>query len=82
MNLDVPDDASDEEAAAIAAAIGAHLNDRSRAAAAAESSEAETWTGRKWAFAGRLAELQGRTTRVPDAAPTDAWTASGRVDRF
>jgi len=82
MNLDVPDDADDAEAAAIAAAVGAHLHDTDRAAAATESGETETWNGRRWSFAGRIEEIQGRSTRVPDAAPTDAWTAAGRVDRF
>jgi uncharacterized RmlC-like cupin family protein len=81
--LDVPDDASEEEAAAIAAAIGAHLHDRHRAAAAAAESTAETWAGKRWAFAGRIQALQeGRTVTVPDGAPTDDWTVAGRTDRF
>jgi len=84
MNLTVPDDADDAEAAAIAAAVGAHLTDRDRAAAAAAaaSDDEESWRDRKWAFAGRIDGLQGRSIRVPEMAPTDAWTASGRTDRF
>jgi hypothetical protein len=84
MNLTVPDDADDAEAAAIAAAVGAHLTDRDRAAAAAAaaSGDEETWRGREWAFAGRIDGLQGRSIRVPGTAPTDAWTAAGRTDRF
>ena len=84
MNLTVPDDADDAEAAAIAAAVGAHLTDRDRAAAAAAaaSDDEESWWDRKWAFAGRIDGLQGRSIRVPETAPTDAWTASGRTDRF
>jgi hypothetical protein len=83
MNLNVPDDADDAEAAAIAAAVGAHLTDRDRAAAAAAAAgDEETWQGRKWAFAGRIDGLQGRSIRVPGTAPTDAWTAAGRTDRF
>jgi hypothetical protein len=84
MNVTVPADADGAEAAAIAAAIGAHINDRDRAAAAAAatSGDARTWQGRKWTFAGRVDGLQGRSIRVPEAAPTDAWTASGRTDRF
>jgi hypothetical protein len=84
MNLSVPDDADDAEAAAIAAAVGAHLTDRDRAAAvaAAASGDEETWQGREWAFAGRIDGLQGRSIRVPETTPTDAWTASGRTDRF
>ncbi|WP_244605554.1 acc operon protein [Halorussus marinus] len=79
--LTVPDDATDEEAAAIAAAIGAHLRAREAAAAAADADE-ESWEGKRWSFAGRLRSLTGRDGRVPRSAPTDAWTASGRSDRF
>ncbi|RMB25558.1 hypothetical protein ATH50_0655 [Haloplanus aerogenes] len=85
MNLDIPDDADDAEAAAIAAAVGAHVHDGYLAAAAAAAGgETETWTGdgKRWTFAGRIEGLQGRTDRVPETAPTDAWTASGRTDRF
>jgi len=79
--LSIPDDADDAEAAAIAAAVGAHLTDLEVAAAAAGDDDAG-WTGRKWSFAGRLGAVQGRGGRVPDGAPTDAWAASGRSDRF
>jgi hypothetical protein len=83
LTLDVPADADDEEAAAIAAAVGAHLHDRYLAAAAAAAEEpAETWDDKRWAFAGRLDALGGRPARVPETAPTDAWTAAGRSDRF
>ncbi|WP_267640172.1 acc operon protein [Haloarchaeobius amylolyticus] len=78
--LDIPDDADSEEAAAIAAVIGAHLRDRERQAQQEE--EEETWQGKKWAFAGRLRNTQGHSGRVPDGAPTNAWAASGRADRF
>jgi hypothetical protein len=78
--LDVPDDATDDEAAAIAAVVGAHLRDL-EAQAASEDDE-ETWTGKKWSFAGRLRSTRGHSGRVPDGAPTDAWAASGRADRF
>jgi len=80
--LTVPDDATDEEAAAIAAAIGAHLRAREAAAAAAADEAEPSWDGERWSFAGRLRGLQGRAGRVPRSAPTDAWTASGRSDRF
>ena len=81
--LSLPDDATDEEAAAIAAAIGAHLGDRYRAAAAsAAEPSTDTWVGRRWAFAGRIEALQSRSVDVPETAPTDAWTAAGRTDRF
>jgi len=85
--LSIPDDADDAEAAAIAAAVAAHLHDTERAAAAAAAAAAadaeQTWDGQKWGFAGRVDATSGRRLRrVPDEAPTDKWTAAGRVDRF
>jgi len=82
VSVDVPDDATPEEAAAIVAAVGAHVRDREAAAAAAAASGAPSWEGHRFAFAGRIAQLQGRTVRAPAGAPQDAWTASGRADRF
>ncbi|WP_317987379.1 hypothetical protein [Haloprofundus halobius] len=81
-DLVIPADADPQEAAAIAAVVGAHLRDQQAAAAAAASDAAETWDGSRWRFAGRVDALQGRSVRVPDGAPTDAWTAAGRTDRF
>jgi hypothetical protein len=78
--LTIPAAADDAEAAAIAAAVGAHLTDLERAAAA--SDDDASWDGEKWTYAGRIRNLQGRDVRVPDRAPQDAWTASGRTDRF
>ncbi|WP_435346814.1 acc operon protein [Haloarchaeobius sp. HRN-SO-5] len=78
--LDVPDDATADEAAAIAAVVGAHLRDLEREAES--EADEETWQGRKWAYAGRLRGTVGWSARVPDGAPTNAWAASGRVDRF
>jgi hypothetical protein len=83
--LSIPQTASPEEAAAIAAVVGAHLRDQQLAAAAAMAAAAEgeeTWDGKRWAYAGRLEGLTGRTERVPQGAPTDGWTASGRTERF
>lgn len=77
--LTIPDDASTEEAAAIAAAVGAHLRDLELASA--EGAE-PTWDGKRWRFAGRIRTTQGRDARVPTGAPIDAWTAAGRTDRF
>ena len=79
IDLTVPADATSEEAAAIAAAIGAHL--RAEAAAEEEKSE-ERWHGNRWQFAGRVDQLQNRQVRVPNGAPTNAWAAAGRTDRF
>ncbi|WP_440765187.1 hypothetical protein [Natronorubrum sp. DTA7] len=83
VTLELPDDANDEEAAAIAAAVGAHLHDHALAvAAAAAASGEETWDEKRWAFAGRIRAQQSRTVRVPRDAPTNAWSAAGRTDRF
>lgn len=84
-DLAIPESASPEEAAAIVAALGAHLRDQRAAAlaaaAAAEAAEPD-WDGRRWAFAGRLEALGRDAERVPHGTPTDAWTAAGRADRF
>jgi len=82
--VSLPPDAAPDEAAAIVAAVGAHLRDREAAAAAAAAAAeaADTWDGDRWRFAGRLASTTGRGDRVPRGAPTDDWTAAGRRDRF
>lgn len=80
--LTLPDDADESEAAAIAAAVGAHMRDQEAAAAAAGEDEAENWEGKRWGFTGRVEALQARTVRVRDGTPTDAWTAAGRTDRL
>ncbi len=69
-------DADPDEAAAIVAALRIHLD------GPADDGDGEAWTGRKWAFAGRMGGLQGRSVRVPDGAPTDGWAAAGRTDRL
>jgi len=76
--LSLPADANPEEAAAIAAAIGSHL----RALEAAAEGEEPTWQGERWTFASRIDAMQNRQVRVPTGAPTDAWSAAGRTDRF
>ncbi|KYH26578.1 hypothetical protein HAPAU_16770 [Halalkalicoccus paucihalophilus] len=77
--LAIPESASEDEAAAIAAAIGSHL----RAQEAATGGEHEpTWEGERWTFAGRIEGLSGRRVRVPNGAPTDRWAAAGRTDRM
>lgn len=83
LDLTIPADASEEEAAAIVAAIGAHVRDQELAAAAAAAANGEeTWTGSRWKFAGRMRSQQHHHTRVPTTAPTDPWSAAGRTDRF
>ncbi|MFC3477028.1 acc operon protein [Halobacterium litoreum] len=79
-DLRIPDDATDEEAAAIAAAVSAHL--ARLEAEASDDAETDSWDGEKWSFAGRVEALGGAPTRVPDGAPTDAWSAAGRRERF
>jgi hypothetical protein len=85
--LSIPEHADDAEAAAIAAAVAAHLRDgergpRGAAAAAAAADDNPDWEGKRWSFAGRVDRLQNRSVRVPVDAPTDPWTAAGRADRF
>ena len=81
--LSLPADASPDEAAAIVAAVSAHMRDQLAAAAAAAATDDEpTWEGKRFEFAGRVEGLTGRTERVPMDAPTDEWTATGRLDRF
>ncbi|PCR89784.1 hypothetical protein [Natrinema ejinorense] len=82
VDLDMPDDADDEEAAAIVAAIGAHLHDHALAAAAAAAEGEVTWDDERWSFAGRVRAQQHRTVRVPRGAPTDPWSAAGRTKQF
>ncbi|SMO75696.1 hypothetical protein [Halorubrum cibi] len=81
-DLRIPDDADDEEAAAIAVAVAAHLRDREVAAAANEEGEGTDWRGDRWGFAARLESVRGRRARVPETAPSDPWAAAGRLDRF
>ena len=77
-DIDGLDDAEPDEAAAVAAALHAHVAGGSVPPAPPEA----TWDGERWTFAGRLRALRGRSARVPDGAPTDAWAAAGRSDRF
>jgi hypothetical protein len=80
--LSIPPTATSEEAAAIAAAVGAHIRDQQMAAiaAAAAGDEEITWDGKRWQFAGRVEALSGVSRRVPREAPTDDWTAAGRME--
>jgi hypothetical protein len=81
--IDVPDSATPEEAAAIAAAVDAYLSAEALAvAAAAGGDEPATWDGDRWRFRGRMEALGGQAGRVPGGAPRDPWRAAGRTDRF
>ncbi|MEA5386599.1 hypothetical protein VB779_05565 [Haloarculaceae archaeon H-GB11] len=73
VSLTVPDDASDAEAAAIVAAVGAHLTDRQRAVAAAQSSS-EPPAADRWKLKGRLRStgkrrLPGRSSAARSGRP-------------
>jgi hypothetical protein len=80
MRLDIPDNADDEEAAAIAAVVRAHM--RAQEEAAEEEDVEPEWAGNRWRFTGRVNSLQNRMVRVPTEAPRDAWSAAGRTDRY
>lgn len=78
--LTLPKRATDEEAAAIAAAIGAHLQDR--AAAAAATADDGGRTEQPWTLVGRIEASGGTASHVPETAPADAWTVAARQDRL
>jgi len=84
--LHVPEAATPSEAAALAAALGAHMADQeaaaAQAAAAGEEADEPDWEGERFAFAGKLDRLTGHAERVPVSTPADRWTAAGRTDRF
>ncbi|QWC18810.1 hypothetical protein [Halorubrum sp. 2020YC2] len=80
--LSIPDDAGDDEAAAIAAAVAAHLRDGELAAAAAASGADDGRDEDRWGLAARIDRLHRRRVRVPADAPADPWAAAGRSDRF
>ena len=83
MEIDLPEDADEDETAAIAAAVNAYVRMQVLAAAEDDDGEAEReWTDRRWSFAGRIGGVQRRRVRVPRYAPTDPWTASGRTRRM
>ena len=82
-DLSIPDHARDDEAAAIAAAVAAHLRDGELAAAAVAASDADAGRDEDhWGLAGRIDRLHRRRVRVPADAPADPWTAAGRSGRF
>jgi hypothetical protein len=75
--LVLPDDADPNEAAAIAAALSAYLQESS--ADDEDADESVSWSGRRWAYAGRLKSTAGRERRVPNDAPANPWAAAGRA---
>lgn len=79
VDVSVPDNATDEEAAAIVAAVSVHLG---ASGDDEENEDVSGWEGRRWRFTSRVEQLQRRSVRVPRNAPTDGWRAAARTDRF
>jgi len=78
VELEIPEDADEAEAAAIVAAfrtLVAEAEANADAGGAVRSRD-------EWTFAGRVDGLQSRRTRVPTDAPRDDWSAAGRTERF
>jgi len=77
VDVDVPDDATQAEAAAIVATIGAHLTDQQRAAAAARAEESVEYVD-QWTFTDRMRSLGKR--RLPrNVERGEEWKAAGRA---
>ena len=75
LDLSVPASADRSEAAAIAAAIGAHLRDRAAAAASTDEEGPEHCD--RWSLCGRL---DGRTP-PRGVARGEEWKTAGRLRR-
>ena len=78
IELSIPDDATEAEAAAISAAISAHITDRQRAAAAAAAASESPNYVDEWAFAGRLARF-GKERRPRNVERGEEWQAAARA---
>ncbi|MBX0294152.1 hypothetical protein [Haloarcula nitratireducens] len=78
LDVSLPDDATAAEAAAISAAIGAHLSDRQRAAAAAAATRESADYANEWTLAGRL-ERFGKRRRPARVERGDEWKAAARA---
>ena len=79
MSLEISPTATEDEAAAIAAAVSAHIHDQEQAATAGDNEE-ETWEGDQWQFAARMQQMKRKSVRIPKTAPTDPWTAADRLE--
>ena len=77
VRVDVPADATPREAAAIVSAVGAHLTDTHRTAAAARQTASVEYAD-EWTLAGRVRSLGKR--RIPrNVEKGDEWKAAGRA---
>jgi hypothetical protein len=81
-DIDVPDSATPEEAAAITAAVGAYLDAGRNGSGGDQRDESDGWDGDRWRFRNRIKALQSRSVRPSRGAPTDPWRAAGRTERF
>ena len=75
--VSIPDDATEAEAAAISAAVSAHITDCQRAAAAAAAAESAEYTD-QWTLAGRLDRF-GKRRRPRNVERGEEWTAAARA---
>jgi hypothetical protein len=78
VEIAVPDDATQGEAAAIATAVGAHLTDRQRAAVAAAAQRDTVEYTDDWTLAGRLDRV-GKRRRPRNVVRGDEWKAAARA---
>jgi hypothetical protein len=76
--VSIPDDATEAEAAAISAAISAHITDRKRAATAAAAASSSVEYVDDWKMAGRL-ERFGKHRRPKTVERGEEWKAAGRA---
>ncbi|WP_058995828.1 hypothetical protein [Haloarcula sp. CBA1127] len=77
LSLSIPADASQAEAAAIAAAISAHLTDRQRAAKASSQRSTVEYVD-EWTLAGRLASV-GKRRPPNNVKRGEEWKAAARA---
>ena len=82
VTLSLPPDADESEAAAIATAVGAHLTDRDRAAAASGTGADDEGCERAdpWTVAGRM-EAVGKRRWPDDVRRGEEWAAAARSFR-
>jgi len=77
LSLSIPADASQAEAAAITAAISAHLTDRRRAAEASSQRSTVEYVD-EWTLAGRLASV-GKRRPPNNVRRGEEWKAAARA---
>ncbi|MDS0284218.1 hypothetical protein [Haloarcula onubensis] len=78
VEVSIPDDATEAEAAAISAAVSAHITDRQRAAAAAAAASDSPDYVDEWTMAGRLARF-GKRRRPRNVERGEEWKAAARA---